>query len=426
MTGLRVELRRSPALLATPILLILGVAAARNVVSSWTLWNNFSQGIAASLQLMGPAAAAVSAAAGLRARRNGTRDTEQLSARGPQSVIFAELTALLVWILATLVVLAATLAALTALHAEWGRPSLSWLLETFAALAGHVVLGYVAGRLLPYMLTPLVVAGLVYLANAVLLARPDRWSYFLSLLNVQLWLPFDSLNSRALLWQTLWLLGVSAILIALALARAKAAERSTATWALGGVAIAMTSALFLHADDRGFWTLNSKIEWTCQGSMPELCLHPAFSSSRGALTADFSAVYQRLRNTPFAFDRIEQRPRGLGSRPSRPTAVAFALDDPTQTNYADAVVGLAANALTAGEQCSPAVGTMPPSPESISLEQVVVAWASASSSVIPPGDPTVEHSQSWFSGLAETARQRWLTDHAGAVRRCTLSAADFR
>ena len=116
----------------------------------------------------------------------------------------------------------------------------------------------------------------------------------------------------------------------------------------------------------------------------------------------------------------------MGSAPSRPGAVAFALDDPQQTDYADAVVGLAANALTGGRQCVPPPGSAPPEPESIGLEQVVVAWAAASGSVVVPGDPTVDRSSAWFGSLTEQGRQRWVSAHADAVRRCSLAAADFR
>jgi hypothetical protein len=188
----------------------------------------------------------------------------------------------------------------------------------------------------------------------------------------------------------------------------------------------LAGVIGLRVDDGGFWTLNTKIEWVCSGAAPQICLHPAFAPSRSALTEQFTAVQRRLGGTPFAFDRIEQRPRGVGSQPNSGTAVAFALDDPEQTDYADAVVGLAANALTGGQQCTQtAPDAAGPSAQSISLEQVVVAWAASDARVIPDDAVAQEHA-GWFNALSAQARQAWLRRHAEAVRRCSLVPADFR
>jgi hypothetical protein len=421
MTGFRIELRRGPGLIAAPLLLVIGLVAAREVVWSWSLWTDISQGIAATVRLMGPAAAAVAAGAALRSRRHGTEASERLAVRGPHAVVLAELGAMLAWVIAVFAALVALFLTVGLQRAAWGGPSIPWLLQTAAGLAAHVVVGYVAGRLVPMLLTPLAVGVATYLVGSMLLTKVDRWWYFLSLLNVQVWLPFDDLNNLALLAQGAWLVGVSALLVALAFRRAGGDRRPTAAFAAGGLALALTAALALRADPGGFWTLNTRTVFNCAGSAPQLCLHPAFESSRSALDARIRQVHDRLSGTPFSFDRVEHRPRGVGSKPSGPRAVAFGLDDPTQQNLSDSVVDVAANAFGANDAC-----VLTSSPESVALQHVLVGWAAGSPVVFAPLEPSLEPSAEWFGGLPSAQQKQWLTAHRTAVSTCTLTTGDFR
>ncbi|HST66360.1 MAG TPA: hypothetical protein VLM05_14340, partial [Mycobacteriales bacterium] len=168
------------------------------------------------------------------------------------------------------------------------------------------------------------------------------------------------------------------------------------------------------------------IRWTCGGTAPQVCLHPAFVGSREALDADFRSVYRRLDGTPFAFTRVEQRPRGIGSRTDSSNTVAFAIDDPVHADYADAVVDVAANALTGGQQCVQEPDAAPSSTTGIALEQVLVAWAAGFPSVVSSGDPAATAAFAEYTALSGPAQRAWLALHVDAVRHCTLTSADFR
>lgn len=132
-------------------------------------------------------------------------------------------------------------------------------------------------------------------------------------------------------------------------------------------------------------------------------------------------IASRLAGTPFQLRRVEQRPRGLGSAPSR-GAVSFALDDGRPQSVRVAVQDVVVGSLGSANSCIRPDGT----PRSgYPFVRVVAA------SII--GDPTLDGANSpetvravaWLRTRTDEQRRSWLTRKATRIKTCSLTAADF-
>lgn len=186
-----------------------------------------------------------------------------------------------------------------------------------------------------------------------------------------------------------------------------------------GTATAVLAALAvsLVGSNHQYSLINRHIVFSCAGTAPEVCLHPAFESGTAAITREFAAVQSRLAPTPFALRRVEQRPRGMGSAPS-PGAVPFGLDAFRQQDIAEAAIEVVGYEFGA-RSCGPRLTT-----ESPWLAMIVQAWANGQGG-FQPLDGTERTAASGFDALSEQQKQHWITLQADALRTCTLTARDF-
>jgi hypothetical protein len=418
---LRIELRRGPGIWAAALSLALFYVALRRYGAILT-WMDATSAIGASTQLCGPATAGVAAYCGSRAIRRRTRDHHQLAARAELAITGAEVFALAAWVIGTwLVATAVTLVAVWH-NCHWGHPNFVWMLASGAGLAAEISVGYFCGRLLPTLITAPVVAVTLFFGTGLLLNHVNTWWYFLSPLNSQVWLPYDGLRTSNFGLQAAFLIGVAIAALAAAAARLARFERaSLLTLGVALLAVAAAAAGLAGGDGR-FWTIDTDIEWNCSGHSPIVCVHPAFVAIHTELNRQLSAVAARTAGTPFQVERFEQRPRGIGSE-TKPGAVAFAIDEPVPAAVPVTAVEATVSLLNA-DSCHSASKL-----SSARIEQAVVEWVSGQSVLGPDQsmpDPAADAVVNEFNGLSEQAKRSWLTQHAEAVRTCSLSVTERR
>jgi hypothetical protein len=138
------------------------------------------------------------------------------------------------------------------------------------------------------------------------------------------------------------------------------------------------------------------------------------------LLAAFRSLHQKVAGTPADFRRVEQRPRGVGWRPS-PGSGRYSIDD-LSPGFAGVAVGeYLDSVLGHGDQCFRNEDAT--SMQRLSLLSVVRSWLADDPSIAYLGDPTVERALRRFAGRSESERRAWFAAHYVAVRDCTLTPA---
>lgn len=422
-TPLIIELRRGPGLYALPILIAAGGISAWQEMATPSVWTYATQGVAASVRLAAPVATGVAAWAGVRGRRCGTLHVERLGARTPAAGPILEAAALICWAVGAYVLLGGAIFLWTATRATWGGPNWSWVAATGLGLALTVALGFFVGRMLPWRFTPLGAAVVHYIAIVWHASHADSAWYFLLPETIQVWLPFDQLDNTIFFGQMLWYSGCLLLLAGISLWLSRSATRQTSIVAIAGLTLA-TAGVVAVTSERDFYQLNEHMVWTCVGNAPQVCVHPAFTASQDAVAARVRPVADRLENTPFALQRVEQRPRGIGSAPT-PGAVAFALDAPRSGDLRDVSVDVAANAFGIVDSCSEQARKRR-SGEPWAYARILVAWASGNSTSFAGDNEQLERDRRWFDRLELAQRRAWLASRTAKIRTCTLGPADFR
>lgn len=423
MTGILLELRRGPGRWLALPLALLGVVAAENALPSGTaIWSLTVSALSNSVQLMGPVAAAAAAFAGARSRRRGTETMELLADRSPSAAAVSELIALAAWVLVAYVATVAVVFTQTALSATWSGPDLARTTVTGVGLLLQVALGYVVGRLVPRRLTPLAVAIFFYVLTIYgSTARSGyRWSLLLPV-NLNIYDFFTRVNQTVTVGQLLWYSGAAVVVVTgWALRRRESTRVMLGPLAAGAVAAVCGAAVILAQDGRALQP-GFVVNWQCEGQAPQLCLHPAVSAARPALTAQIDPMAARLAGTPFALSRVEQRPRGPGSIPS-PGAVAFGLDDTRPESVRLAEQDVAVNAFGFQDNCFTDNGPK----DGYFLAQLLASWALGDVSSFIAGTPAETAAQAWLASRSDGERRAWLTKKASVIRSCDLTASDFR
>lgn len=422
MTALRIELRRGPGLWVLPVLIAVGAFAARSNMRTVAVWTYATAAVASAGLLMAPVAAGVAAWAGGRARRRHLRHVVLLAAREPLAGPAVECCAVAVCVAVGYLAVASTILTWAALTASWGGPSWLWLAGVGCGLLAATALGYAAGFLVAKRLTPFFTAVLTYLLIAWNLAEDGRWWHFLFPATAELWLPFDGLHRVTLLGQIAWLSGLAVLPLAL-LALAVRSRLAVVASLTAAAVVAMGLGAGLLASGGGRFTdFNRDLVWRCEGTAPEVCIHPAFAASLGAMRSRADTVAGRLRHTPFAIRRVEQRPRGVGGQPTR-GAIAYALDAPATGDYDSAALDIATGALGVDASC---LRPDSPPPAGLAMAQLLVAWAADDGLAFTPADSQQRQALAWFKARSLAGQQAWVTAHAAAIRSCSLTPGDFR
>lgn len=409
---LRVEARHSTLLGAVPVLAAGGaVLAWRALPPGVAYWDAAVVALTASVRLLGPVAAALAAWASLREHRFDY--LRGLTSRSPATGALLDLLLLCGAALVAYGLAATVIAVGTVARDEAGRLHPLGVPAGAAALVLHVVLGYLAARLVPHPMTAALTGGLTALW-AALRAGTSWWSLLppATLDHVD---PFTGLRTGVLADQLLWSLGAAAALVCGYVA--VVARRPVAvTLAVAALAVTAVSTVRLEASG-GTAVSPAPAGRRCVHWPLTICVHPALRSALPALEAALTPLAARLAGTPGAFTRVEQRPPGepVGVR----NGVAYIHLPDLAPGYEQRVV----RALVAG--LAEAAGCADPRrARGAAYTAVVDAWLL--DDPVPATGRAVGAEFARFGDWTETRRRHWLSRNFAAYRSCTLQPHDLR
>jgi hypothetical protein len=407
---LRVDARRTAALIAVPVLAGLGVALAwRALIPGVAYWDNTVVAVSASVRLLGPVAATLAAWGAVREHR--LDYLRSLTSRSPATGPLLDLLLLTVVALLAYGVVATVIVVETLLRAgSWDlRPT--GLLAGAAALALHVVLGCLAGRLVP---SPLVVVAVAVttLLWAVLRADGSSW---LSLLppaaigHVQL---FAGLRPGVFTDQLLWSLGLGTTLV-LSYVWTVSRRATIALPIAAALAVTTVSTVRLHGYG-GAALAPAPIGYACSRWPLTVCVHPALRPALPSLEAAMTPLAARLADTPGAFTRVEQL-RADDRVTIRGGVARMHLADlaPGYGHRAAEEIGLG---LIDPQACAD-----PDHLRSAVYSSMVRAWL-LDERPPPVPEPAITRR---FVRWGEQTRRNWFHAHYAGFRRCALRPHDF-
>ncbi|MCZ7421654.1 MULTISPECIES: hypothetical protein [unclassified Micromonospora] len=384
-----------------------------------TVWAYATGAVTSAPVLMAPLAVGTAAWAGGRSQRRGARHAWLLAGRDPAQAPLVEAGVLVACATVAYALVAAVTLLSTANAATWGGPFWWWLASAGIGFAATVAIAYGVGVLLPGPFTPFAAALVTYLATTWNLGQYGTW-YALFPFTIELIPPFSAPHTPTMRGQLLWFTGLGFLALALVAAKVRSSTRVVIPAIGASLALALSGAATVIGENGRYVDVNRHIIWSCSGSSPEVCIHPAFATSLTPISQRAQAISQRLAPTPFAISRVEQRPRGVGGQPT-PGAIAYALDAPATHHYDRASLDIAIAALGV-DSC----GHGPQRDRTAhAMAQLLVAWAVGDENLFTPRDPGHRQAKARFLNLSMTGQQQWLTAHANAVRTCSLTPQSF-
>lgn len=415
------EVRRSPAALALPVLVALALLAAlRSLLPGLSTWLNASTSVVASVQLLGPAAGGVAAYAAGRERRRNTRYLRLLGARPPVLASLLQCAGVMVWVEAVYLGLALILAIKTA--AGGARPgflSSGWLLVGALGLALHVVIGYVAGKGFPGRLAPPLLAVALFVLGAASLRSRGGWIRRLSPVTVESEDAFARHNDRLFLGQGVWYVGAGVLLLIL-LAVRSAPRRTIVTSLVVAGTVAATGAAAIRGTHGQFYAGPAAVTYTCSQTSPAVCVHPDYGKALAGLTPALDALVNRLNASGLHVGLMQQR--GYGTGLLTPSATVFPLDD-LSAGYVTAAQAAVVDAVTRPQGCYDEAAAIHNSPD---YQSLVEGWLFSGPVRFQAPDAELMKAVAYFQGLDETARVQWLRRHLRHFHDCRLTVADFQ
>jgi len=349
---LRIEIRRSVALWAVPLLLALFYCDSFRTAAGFPpVWTVRSSVITDNMIAdFGPLSAGLAAWVASREGRRKTGDLIATTVRPAWARQASALGATLFWLLLAYLAGVAVLYIDTATQATWGGPPLWPVAVGVVEVVTFAVIGFTAGALFPGRFTaPLAAIGIFLLAeigfHAALQVEPDRSTYALlstatsvplsddgvfyrvapdlaitqvmfmagitvALLGVLTLTPVFRLSYRGLLsgisraGRWLCVAGVALLAVGAAAAATGVALAGTAKLSVSGWDI---PALHDAASDQ-------PVPYTpdCAGTSFKVCVHPAFSADLAAANAALQPVVAEVAGLPGAPVRAEQVASGDG------------------------------------------------------------------------------------------------------------------
>jgi len=351
---LRIEIRRSVALWAVPLLLALFYCDSFRTAAGFPpIWTVRSSVITDNMIAdFGPLAAGLAAWVASREGRRKTGDLIATTVRPAWARQASALGATLFWLLLAYLAGVAAIYIDTAMQATWGGPPLWPVAAGVVEVVTFAVIGFTAGALFPGRFTaPLAAIGTFLLAeigfHAALQVEPDRSTYALlstatsvplsddgvfyrvapdlaitqvmfmagitvALLGVLTLAPVFRLSYRGLLsgvsraGRWLCVAGVALLAVGAAAAATGVALAGTAKLSVSGWDI---PALHDAASDQ-------PVPYTpdCAGTSFQVCVHPAFSGFLASANAALQPVASEIAGLPGAPVRAEEVPSGEGVR----------------------------------------------------------------------------------------------------------------
>ncbi|GAA2422535.1 hypothetical protein GCM10010191_37910 [Actinomadura vinacea] len=439
---LRLDARRAALLVAVPLLTGIGIVFVwLSLVPGVAYWDNSVVALINAVRLLGPVAAGLAAWAAVRER--GLNYLRDLSPRSPATGALFDLLLLAGAAVFAYGTVTAVVTVETVLRQEAGRPSPLGFLAGAAALVLHVVIGYLAARLVPRPATAAAVMVATWSWAALRVPGASWWSLLppAVLDHVE---PFTVLRGRVLADQTLWALAVTAVLI---LAYVGWVTRRVVVAVPLVVALAGTGSATarLHASD-GSAAAPAPVALACREWPLRVCVHPALRSALPALMAAATPLATRLSGTPGGFTQVVQRPA------VEPVAVAggtasIHLDGRLSPGYVERAVRQIKDALTDSRACQGDAGAWGPlpgtpgtsDPGTTALESgrgpgvigpsrrleyraVVDAWLLGGPRPAISDQRTAQRFEAW----SEEQKRYWLRTNYGRYRGCALGPGDFR
>ncbi|MEV7871534.1 hypothetical protein AB0P17_36790 [Streptomyces sp. NPDC088124] len=258
----------------------------------------------AALLLCGPLAVAVGCWQGGRERRRATGDLLASLPRAPLRRTLLAVAPAAVWPAAGYLLAAAGCALATWPYAAGGGPFLSLVAADAVALAALGVLGFVAGRLIPWRLAAPLLAAVTYVGLGVpaYADSPARW--------------LDPALDHMYFWdRPVWWFGPASMVWTAGLAGAAllayAARRRIS--ALPPLAAACAAAVLLAGTGDGLWRPDpAAARLVCDDGAPQVCVTAVDRKLLPSVSAALAGLNARLRGVPGAPVRWIDGPRAPG------------------------------------------------------------------------------------------------------------------
>ena len=444
---LRIETRRSIALLLFPVLLVFAWFYFNDSLSFYRrfLWGEVSIAVRNTATFAAPCLAGAAAWMAGRERRRGMDEllgTVPGSALGRQ---LASLLAVILWGAAAYLLIAAILVAITARHATWGGPILWPGIVGLLALGTYAAIGFLVGTALPSRFTAPLVAVLAYFAQGMIrylgnidtriAVSPDlNWLTYLSPVVEIGAAPWYRIQPDVGGPQVCFLLGLAGLALTGLAARER---RDVPDWlTCGGCALAVVLAalaIYRAVPEGGrvsarAATLAHPIAYTpyCRDGRVPLCVHPAYSGWLDDNAALLARLFVPLAGLPGSPVRAEQQ----GGVWTANDGIVPLFPQPTGAASARATVvylvrGLDTFALRIGTNCPDRSdqGACFHAQEAVALWLVRQAGF-ADDSRYPPL-PAISAAADRFGVLPEETRSAWLREHLVALREGRVPLGDL-
>lgn len=428
---LAVEMRRGYGKWLAAILVVAGAAAAASRLADHTQDWPAAVVLLSNLGLvMGPLAIGVSAFAGGRAKRRGTFWIEDTTRRGRLRAAAIEGTALALWMLVAYLIVLLICFVPTWIQATWSGPDIPRVVASAGGILAQTIIGYFLGRLVPFALTAPFLAAASFSLTAVVNSAPHSQQLGLYLpVNLNEYDVYNRTNGGASLTELAFYASCAALVIA-AWALLTTTRLWTSALAAAALAALVISSIGLASYDGQSNAEGVAVAFACRGEHPVICTHPATRDAAGQLRARFRDVVDLLIRTPFAVNRAEQRPRGVGSAPTA-GAVGFGLDNRSSGAIDEARLELAHNAISQRASCadhtgSPLPGTAPAAPTLIAAlgDRIVYGRTDAKSHF--DTNPRVNEAITYITSRTDSQLKQLLNRHANEIARCTISPVNIQ